>query len=184
LHLENTNYVGIYDGTKFYPTGSIVWQDNRLYQAIVDHQGDGSSIPVNEAGRLDTIDWIELDSISTQNSLPTNIALDDDDSTTPYSDSTIPVGLFTPDQISELVKIGDEFGTSLAMNQDGSILVVGSPNSDGQYFTRYKGPWISYQEYREGDVVLRNSLYYRLVEPFDQNPLPDSALDSTIVSKN
>ena len=184
LHLENTNYVGIYDGTKFYPTGSIVWQDNRLYQAIVDYQGDGSSIPVNEAGRLDTIDWIELDSISTQNSLPTNIALDDDDSTTPYSDSTIPVGLFTPDQISELVKIGDEFGTSLAMNQDGSILVVGSPNSDGQYFTRYKGPWISYQEYREGDVVLRNSLYYRLVEPFDQNPLPDSALDSTIVSKN
>ena len=66
------------------------------------------------------------------------------------------------DQVAELIKEGDRFGASLAMTTTGNILVVGSPNSDGQYFDNFKGVWKSTVEYTEGEVVKVGTSYYRL----------------------
>ena len=160
-HLENTNYVGVYTPSTPYVQGNIVWFDNSLYQAVVDTQGQ-----VN----LDTSTaWQLIDPISTQNSLPTNIALEDDG-------STIAIGILDSEQLAELVKEGDEFGHSLTMSRDGSVLVVGVPNSDGQFFTNYKGTWDSYQEYVKNDVVRVDTTYYKLIDVNNDG--------STIVSKN
>jgi hypothetical protein len=41
----------------------------------------------------------------------------------------------------------------MTMSQDASILVVGSPYSDGQYFASYRGIWRADVEYVEGEVV-------------------------------
>jgi hypothetical protein len=39
------------------------------------------------------------------------------------------------------------------MSRDGSILVIGAPDSDGQYFANYRGIWRGDVEYVEGEVV-------------------------------
>ena len=67
-------------------------------------------------------------------------------------------------QFAELVKAGDMFGHSQAMSRDGSILVVGAPESDGIYIANYKGLWTTYQTYYEDDVVKYAGNYYRLVD--------------------
>jgi hypothetical protein len=160
-HLENTNYTTFYQGVYNpngvrYPAGSVVWYDGKLYQAQTDTISAGDLIPNGV--------WKEVDPISTQNSLPQNIALIDDG-------STLAQGLLSSTQLAELVKQGDKFGTTLSMNQDGSILIVGAPTSDGQYFANYKGVWQEYNEYQEGDVVKYTTesngiyLYYKLVDP-------------------
>lgn len=138
-------------GTKFYPKGSIVWHDQQLWEAQEDTFSDGSTISTlsNE--------WSAVDSISTQSSLPTNISLDDDG-------STLALGLLSPDQLAEMIKNDDQFGTSMTMSQDGSVLVVGAPNSDGQFFTDYKGIWRSDIEYFEDQIVKHNDVYYRLTD--------------------
>jgi len=182
-HLEDNNYRGVFNPNggynpytgafetastnKFYPAGSIIWWDNKLWKALVDTNlsDDGSSLYIG------LNDWIELDSISTQSSLPTNAALGDDG-------STLALGLLDKNQIAELVKAGDLFGSSLAMNKDGSILVVGSPNSDGQFFVNYRGQWSQFQEYTESDVVQYDGNYYRLMDTSIPGPV-----DSSIVSK-
>jgi hypothetical protein len=51
------------------------------------------------------------------------------------------------------------------MNLDASVLVVGAPYSDKQYFANFKGDWKDRAEYREGDVVRNNGGYYKLVSP-------------------
>ena len=149
--IQNQNYKGVYDatGSTSYEAGSIVWYDNALWQSLEDQTGDGSTITINSG------QWQKLDPVSTQSSIPSNPALEDDG-------STLAEGLLSTDQLSELVKIGDRFGSSLAMNRDGSVLIVGSPLSDGQYFTNYRGEWNAYQEYMQGDVVKRNGYYYQL----------------------
>jgi hypothetical protein len=149
--IENQNFKGVYDntGARFYEAGAIVWYNNYLWQSLEDQTGDGSTISINSN------QWVRLDPISTQSSLPTNIALEDD-STDPT------VGSLLPDQVAELVKEGDRFGTSMTMSRDGMTLVVGSPTSDGQYFTNYKGVWNSYQTYTLGEVVKWTNNYYRL----------------------
>ena len=182
-HLEDSNYSGIFNpfggynpytgsfdtsaAVRFYPAGSVIWWDNKLWKALVDTNlsDDGSSF------YLGLSDWIELDPISTQCSLPTNVALGDDG-------STLAAGLLDKNQIAELVKAGDLFGSSLAMNKDGSILVVGSPNSDGQFFVNYRGVWSQFQEYTESDVVQYDGNYYRLMDTSTPGPV-----DSSIVSK-
>lgn len=183
-HLENHNYRGIYGeiprnptyGTlslqpAFYPAGSIVWSNGKLWEAQVDHFEDGSSLSV------DSQEWLEVSDISTQNSLPLNLNLGNDH-------STLDLGLLSEMQIAELVKDGDQFGQTLAMSRDGSILAVGAPISDGQFFVNYKGIWRSDIEYVEDDVVKyydsedENSWgYYKLV---DNRPI--QTIDSTVKS--
>jgi hypothetical protein len=128
-----------------------VWAEGSLWEALYDNYGDGSSLS------LLSTDWKKLDPVSTQSSLPTNIAMDDDG-------STLAEGLLSPTQLAELVKEGDQFGISLTMSRDGGILVVGAPNSDGQYFANYRGNWNVYQEYREDDVVKWQGGYHRLTD--------------------
>jgi hypothetical protein len=78
-------------------------------------------------------------------------------------------------QFAELVNPGDQFGSSIAMNRDGTILVVGAPKSNSQYFAKYRGVWKSYQRYFEGDVVKYMDEYWELSD------ISDSVLDSTII---
>jgi len=151
-YFENTNYLGLYDPTIGvpYPTGSIVWWENNFYQALYDNFGDGSTLSI------ESNDWQRLDAVSTQFSLPTNISIDDDG-------STLIEGLLNPDQMAELVKQGDRFGQATAMNRDGSILVVSTPTSDGQYFANYKGVWKPYNEYKPNDVVKYQGGYHKFL---------------------
>jgi hypothetical protein len=157
-HLENQNYRGVYDntGATEYPAGSIAWFDNTLWESLIDQVGDGSTIRIDNS---EQITWKKLSPVATQMSLPSNAALDDLQDTI---DSTNTVGLLDASQLAELVKFDDKFGSSLAMNRDGSILVVGAPDSDGQYFENYRGIYNAYQEYTEGDTVKYNDVYYTL----------------------
>ena len=187
-HLENTEYTtfykGIYDSTAgvAYPKGSVVWYDGKLWQAQEDIINDGSTILLGQFSPFNLAEsnqWMEIDPISTQTSLPTNIALNDDG-------STLAIGILSPTQLAELVKQGDAFGTSMTMSRDGSILAVGSPTSDGQYFANYRGIWQRSTEYTEGDVVkysqgpdLENDSgysYYKLVDPRIHNDDHDSTI--------
>jgi hypothetical protein len=157
-HLENQNYKGIYNpaGFTLYPAGSIVWYSGSLWESLVDQSGDGSTIYLE-----DITLWKKLDPVSTQCSLPTNVALDDDG-------STLALGLLSDTQLAELIKIGDQFGHSLTMSIDGSILAVGAPNSDGQYFANYRGIWRPDLEYVENDVVKYQNVYHRLVQRINE----------------
>lgn len=140
--LENQKYKGDYvpDGSTLYEEGTIVWYDNAYWESLEDQTGDGSTIDVTSG------QWKRLDPIPTQNSLPSMISIEEN----VFALST---GLFSASQEIELVKEGDKFGTTLSMSRDGSTLVVGAPESDGQYFANYKGYWNSEQEYTNGDVV-------------------------------
>ena len=168
-HIENNNYRGVYDSSlsAFYPAGSIVWHNSNLWQAQEDTYGDGSTITV------DSGEWLQLSSVSTQCSLPQNISLDDDG-------STLALGLVNSTQLAEMIKQGDQFGTSIAMDQSGSILVVGAPKSDGQYFANYRGQWRFDVEYTVGDVVKDNNNYYRL---FDTRSDADSTIIFTSINE-
>jgi len=146
-------------GIVTYSAESIVWCEGDLYQAKTTTAGDGSSISI------DSNDWTKLDPVATQCSLPSSVSIEDDG-------STLASGLLNPNQLAELVKDGDNFGHSLVMSRDGSILVVGTPNSDGQFFNNYRGLWNPYQEYRAGDVVKFNGGYHTLL---DTDPADDSA---------
>ena len=172
-HLENQNYKGIYDpvSTAYY-AGEIVWYNSALWMCLEDStHGDGSTISVESSG------WQRMDPISTHNSLPTNIAIDDDGSTLGNLLET-QVGILSNSQLAELIKIGDKFGTSISMNRDASVLAVGSPFSDGQYFPNFRGIWRPDIEYIEGDVVRYQNAYYRLVQRVGES------LDSTTRSYN
>ncbi len=174
--IENQYYKGVYDQSRsgFYEEGSIVWHDNSYWRALEDQYGDGSTIAV-ESGQ-----WEKLDPIPTQGSLPTNVAVYDENNTASLlDDSTIPAGISATTQPAELVKIGDKFGTTMTMSRDGSILVVGAPESDGQYFINYRGLWNGYQEYVEGDVVkYTNGNFYELTH-FGDSAGPSKAYGGT-----
>ena len=169
---QNPNYKGLYSNApeSFYPSGSIVYFDNNLWQANNDVYGDGSTLSI------DSVNWNLIDPISTHCSLPTNVSLpyDVDDST--LLDSTTQIGVLTDDQTAELTKQGDEFGKTIASSATGNILVVGAPFSDEKFFENYKGRWEPWIEYREDDVVRFEDNYFKLTDP-------DSS-DSTITSIN
>ena len=154
-NLLDTRYSGIYRSATFYPAGSIVWYDNKLFQAKIDVIGDGSTI-----GLTDVVsnEWIQIDPVSTESSLPKNIFLDDDG-------STIASAMLSDDDLAELTKNGDQFGYSVAMNLDGSLLFISSIYSDGQFFANYKGDWRSSSIYKEGDVVRNDGGYFKLIDP-------------------
>jgi hypothetical protein len=228
-HLENVNYRGIYDttGTSLYAINSVVWYNGRLYKALEETLGNTTSLDLN-------LSWQLLDNAATQNSLPSNISLEDTPTDGSSTDSTMEVGSVYPVvsaseikageiytienfgstdftsigynpaannltfkataagigtgtvrwnsyQFAELVNAGDMFGAAMSMNRDGSILVIGAPESNGQYFNNFRGVWTSYQEYFEDDIVKYNGSYYQL-----RDTVLDSALDSTLIltSKN
>ncbi len=164
--LENINYKGIYSDLpgEFYPKNSVIWFRGELYKALNDTFGDGSSQALVESH-----DWIKIDPIATHCSLPQNVAIEDDG-------STLSSGIIDPNQIAELIKEEDRFGTSMAMSSDGKTLIVGSPDSDGQFITNYRGYWRSDYEYIQGDAVRYDDFYYRLVNT--------SVLDSALRSYN
>ena len=180
-HQENTMYRGIYDPLEVYYSGEIVWQAaqdpiaegvrGNLWMALEDSSYDGSTITT------ESLNWLKVSNISTHSSLPTNIAVEDDGSTLEFAYT----GLLTNNQMAELVKQGDQFGYSMTMSQDASILVVGSPYSDGQYFASYRGVWRADVEYVEGEVVRHKGSvsesyqYYRLDDPIHG---PDSTIRS------
>ena len=151
-YFENSSYLGLYNPApgNYYPTGSIVWYENNFYEALADNYGDGSTLSV------ESNDWKKLDTVSTQFSLPTNVSVDDDG-------STLIEGLLSPNQLAELVKQGDRFGHATVMNYDGSILVVSTPSSDGQYFANYRGVWKPYNEYKVNDVVKYQDMYHKFL---------------------
>lgn len=172
-HLENQNYKGIYDpiSTAYY-AGEIVWYDSALWMCLEDSTyGDGSTISVESSG------WQRMDAISTHSSLPTNIAIDDDGSTLGNLLET-QVGILSNSQLAELIKIGDKFGTSITMSRDASVLAIGAPFADGQYFPNFRGIWRPDVEYIEGDVVRYQNSYYRLVQRLGES------VDSTTRSFN
>ena len=171
-HLENNRYKGIYDlGTTYY-FGDIVWQAaqdpvaegirGNLWSSLEDSTSDGSTITIESDS------WLKISPISTHCSLPTNISVEDDGSTLEFAYT----GLLSDTQMAELVKSGDQFGFSMTMNVDGSILVIGAPDADGQYFAHYRGLWRPDVEYVEGEVVrYRGSLgenyqYYKLGDEY------------------
>jgi hypothetical protein len=181
-HLENTAYRGVYDFNESYAAGDIVWQAaedpiregvrGNLWTAVDDSTSDGSTITIESSG------WLKVSDISTHSSLPTNIALEDDGSTLEFTLT----GLLTEDQLAEQIKQGDKFGSSLAMSNDGSVLAIGAPYSDGQWFPNYRGVWRADVEYVEGEVVKFKDptttdpyVYYRLE---DVSLGPDSVLRS------
>jgi len=153
------------EGTTFYAIGSIVYYDGYLWESKADNIGDFSTITIDSA------DWLRLDNITTPTSLPQNISIQDDG-------STLSEGILSESQVAELVKIGDKFGSSITMNRDGSLLIIGAPDSDGQFFTNYKGIYRSDFEYIQGDVVKFQNRYHRLV---NDGSVP---ADSTIRSYN
>lgn len=152
-------------GTIFYPIGSIVWYDGNLWQAKEDITGDLSTIS------LESSEWTKLDNVTTTGSLPRSASIEDDG-------STLAEGLLGELQLAELVKKEDRFGSSIAMNYSGDVLIVGAPNSDSQFFTNYRGVWRPDYEYTESDVVKYQGFYHVLV---NDGSVPE---DSTITSYN
>jgi len=74
--------------------------------------------------------------------------------------STMAHGILNSDV--EMLKIGDQYGSAIAMSYTGDIIAVGAPFSDGQVFDQYRGVWNSTTEYFEGEVVQYEGLYYKL----------------------
>lgn len=172
--IEDQNYRGLFDNSLvsgkaiLYPAGSIVWFESRLWEAVEDYYTDGSVLTQMPNS------WQLKTSISAQSMLPSTVAAPDDGSTLGLGlvdDSTLLPGAEDATQIVAMVKQGDHFGNTLAMSRDGSILAIGIPNGDNQYFENYRGIWNSYQEYHEGDVVRYHdedtgiSSYKKLTDP-------------------
>ena len=171
-HMENPLYKGIYNLLDSYKQGEIVWQAaqdpvgeavrGNLWQSLDGSTSDGSTIT------LDSQNWLKVSDISTHCSLPTNISVEDDGSTLEFTTT----GLLTDTQKAELVKQGDQFGFSMTMSSDGSILVIGAPDSDGAYFANYRGLWRADVEYVEGETVRHRGSpsdsyqYYQLGDAF------------------
>ena len=149
----------------YYPKGSIVFYNGNLWKALEDNQGDGSTISI------ESNDWIKLDEVNTNVSLPTSVSIEDDG-------STLASGILSDDQLAELIKEGDKFGSSLAFNNNGSTLIIGAVQADGQYFPNYKGNWQPNYEYMENDVVKYQSSYHKLENIGDTAVGPDSTIRS------
>jgi hypothetical protein len=156
----------VYSSEFYYPKNSIVFYDGELYQALTDFYPDNSTIS------LESNDWLRLNPVATNSSLPKSVSLENDGS------SILPSGILTELQIAEIVKPGDKFGYSVAMNFDASILVVGAPFSDGLFIPNFKGPWRSDLEYTQDDVVKWQGRFYKL-ENLGPDAVPE---DSNIKS--
>jgi len=181
--LQDQNYKGVYNGQEeTYVEGSIVWYQNSLWRATSNTSGNGNPI-------LDTVSgiWEEIPSVNIETALPQRISYDLDDG------STTSTGLFDDSTLgfsqAELIKMGDQFGYSLAINNDASIIAIGAPFADNRYFENFRGDWRSYQEYRTGDVVrVKDDIsgiisYRRLFDP-RSNDDPNTDSSDVYVSVN
>jgi hypothetical protein len=152
-HLENNQYRGIYNSQTTYSIGDIVWQASP--SPLTESDRGSLWVYSTVIAELETVitpdseSWIKIDDITTHCSLPTNISVEDDGSTLEF----LSVGLIDNNQMAELVRPDDQFGFSMAMNSDASILVIGAPFSDGQYFENYKGIWRIGTEYFPNEIV-------------------------------
>lgn len=167
---DNSLYYGKYNSSSAYPVGAVVWYDNKFYRADVDITGDDSTIAVTSANS----EWTEIDPVTTGSSLPRNVFIDDDG-------STLASGSLSIDDLTELTKEGDQFGYTIAMNRDASVIAVSTPYSDGQFFPNYKGQWKPFVEYYEGSVVFNDGTYFRLVRP---DGLSDSTIEYTSINQD
>ena len=170
-YLQEPGYSGVHDFEIPYPIGSIVWAGNNLYRALVDNP---EANPIESTG---VEFWELLEDVPLQNILPGRLAFDDS------SNPNVFIGI-VDDDVSEIIKEGDKFGHAIAMNQDGSVLAIGAPYSDGKYFPNYRGIWEAIQEYNEGDHVRLGNIYYRSLESgnINANPLEDGGWISVSVN--
>jgi hypothetical protein len=158
----------------FYPKDSIVWWNNRLWKATEDFYTDGSSFPT--VGGF----WDPIDNVSILSSLPSIPAYKDDGSTISGGILTDSTYILDGLKLVELIKEGDQFGSAVSMNRDGSLLTVGAPFADGIFFSQYKGQWNPLQEYRPGDVIryvdpLTKTTSYRVLLGLDDPNGVDSS---------
>jgi hypothetical protein len=160
---EDLSFVGVFNPSTNYPEGSTVWYSTSYWKAITNHVGDGSTVP-------SASNWEQIVSLNT-GILPKSTAFTDDG-------STIQDGVYTGDV--ELLTAGDQYGTSVSMSGDGSIMVIGASKADSTTFVSYKGVWKSYITYYEGDTVKRNSGYYTLTSSTSTNQIPEVVTDSWV----
>ena len=165
VSLGSTEGSGTVTQQTFYPKDSVVYYEGNLWKALEDNEGDGSSITIESS------DWIKLDDYNTVTSLPQSISIEDDG-------STLASGLLSNQQLAELIKVGDKFGSSIALDYTGDTLVIGAIDADGQYFENYRGKWQANFEYLEGDVVSYQGGYHRLDNIGDTAVGPDSSIRS------
>lgn len=144
-HLEDFNFLGIYNYNLEYQQDTIVWFNNAYWKATEYHIGDGSKTPADGG-------WEEVVSVNT-GMLPNEVAYENDGSTQIIDDYNDPV---------EFLNNGDQYGTSSDMSVDGTKLVISAPYSDTSGFDNYKGSWRSTEVYYAGDVVNYRDIYYRL----------------------
>lgn len=144
--LQDKEFVGIFDINRSYIAGSIVWYTNAYYKANEFFTADGVATPA-------TSDVWEVSDSVNKNILPNVNAYVNDGSS--FEQGTI-------DSEIENIDIGDKFGTSTSMSQDGNLLISSSPYADTNNFESYRGVWRSTETYVQGDTVRRNEKYYEL----------------------
>lgn len=157
-HLSANNYAGVFDVSKTYQKHAVVWYDNIFWKA------NDLIVPMGSAPSTTNLSWSRLDDAVTRNFLPSR----------PATTSNALEGIENGEKV-ELIKADDRYGFSIAMNNSGSILAVGAPYSDGQYFENYKGVWNSFQTYKKNDIVKRNSIYYKLLVDTSVNNQPPTS---------
>lgn len=187
--INDNNYRGIFDSTESYLTGEVVWFNSQLWTALED---------IPDGGSVNVVQW-QLTN-NTGSFLPTRATYNELTSDNMPDGSTLPIGLIEdstlipsyPDavQLAEMIKPGDRFGHSVSMNRDGSILAISAPDSDGQFFPKYRGLWNSTQAYQTGDVVrfiddlTQVSSYRRLFDPrSNDDPNTDSSAIYTSIGE-
>jgi hypothetical protein len=182
-HAENNKYAGIYNASDTYYIGDIVWQSAQENELEGSFWSALETITTgNDIITIDDTRWEKVNNIATNCFIPTNIAIDNDG-------STIDVSLTTDSQLIELVRPDDYFGHSIAMNSNGSILAVGAPYSDNQYFPNYRGIWNPLVSYNEFDVVQytpsmsTDYFYYKLVGEYSSEP-PNNSENWEEISSN
>jgi hypothetical protein len=165
VSLGPTEGTGTVTQQTFYPKDSVVYYAGNLWKALADNEGDGSTITIESS------DWIKLDTINTLTSLPQSVSIEDDG-------STLATGILTNSQLAELIKAGDKFGSSVALDYTGNTLVISAVEADGQYFANYRGNWQANFEYIQGDVVKYQNGYHRLDNIGSNAVGPDSSIRS------
>jgi len=164
--LDDNNFVGIFDYTETYPSGSIVWSNNFYWKAIEPYLGTETSDITEE-----TPGW-ELTSSLNMGILPTQAAYTNDG-------SSLESG-YVADTSLELLNDDDLYGQSVSMSADSTIMAVGAPAADSSNIENYKGVWKSFQSYLENDIVKvttgLTTVYYKLIveSSLNEPPSPSS----------
>jgi hypothetical protein len=160
--LDDNDFVGIFDYTKTYPSGSIVWSNNFYWKAIEPYLGTETSEITDE-----TPGW-ELTSSLNTGMLPAQSAYINDG-------SSLESG-FVDDNSLELLNADDLYGHSVSMSSDSTILVVGAPAADSSNIANYKGVWKSFQPYLINNIVKITvgnlPVYYKLISDSSLNEPP------------